>query len=152
MNDHCCVVLCLGFVTKTVLIVQHGLVIAEQCLHITKGISVSHAAPPVSRLGRTRSWKGTQPGLLTPADQRDIPYHMTSCSAIKAGGRRRKEGHSELRSLSSQVTVMRDEALLSWKRPGTCVCVYIYIYTHTYIYIYINKISFKRRIDVSQIP
>jgi len=34
-------------------------------------------------------WEGT------PADQRDIPHHMTMCSAITAGGRRRgvkKEG------------------------------------------------------------
>jgi len=28
------------------------------------------------------------------AGQRDIPYHMTPSSAIKAGGRRRKVGHA----------------------------------------------------------
>ena len=37
----------------------------------------------------TRSREGTQPGQLTPSDQRDIPYYMASCSAYKAGGRRR---------------------------------------------------------------
>jgi len=29
-------------------------------------------------------------GQLTPTDQRDVPYHVTSCSAYKAGARRRK--------------------------------------------------------------
>jgi len=33
-----------------------------------------------------------QPGQLSPADQRDIPYHTVSFSAYKAGGRRRKRG------------------------------------------------------------
>ena len=35
------------------------LVIAEQCLH------------------RIKAWEGTQPGQLTPTDQRDTPDHMT---------------------------------------------------------------------------
>ncbi|GAB0180586.1 hypothetical protein GRJ2_000523900 [Grus japonensis] len=30
--------------------------------------------------------EGTQPGQLTQSGQRDIPYHMTSCSAYKPGG------------------------------------------------------------------
>jgi len=38
----------------------------------------------------TRNWEGTQPGQLTPNDQRDVPYHMMSCSTYKVGGRRRK--------------------------------------------------------------
>ena len=42
--------------------------------------------------GGTRSWEGTQPGQLTPTDPRDSPDHMTSRSAYKAGGRRRKGG------------------------------------------------------------
>ena len=36
--------------------------------------------------GCTRSWEGTQPGHLTPADQREILCHMGSCSAIKRWG------------------------------------------------------------------
>ena len=50
--------------------------------------------PPHQRVGWgcTRGREGTQPGQLTPTDQRAIPYHMTSCSAYKAGGRRRKGG------------------------------------------------------------
>ena len=40
--------------------------------------------------GCTRGWEGTQPGQLTPTDQRDIPDHVVSCSAYKAGGRRRR--------------------------------------------------------------
>jgi len=46
-----------------------------------------HLRPPHQHVGRgcTRSCEGTQLGQLTSADQRDIPYHMVSCSAIKAG-------------------------------------------------------------------
>ena len=50
--------------------------------------------PPHQRggWGGIRSWEGTQLGQLTPTDQRDIPDHKMSCSAYKAGGRRRKRG------------------------------------------------------------
>jgi len=37
--------------------------------------------------GCTRSWEGTQPGQLIAPDQRVIPCHMTSCSAMKLGGK-----------------------------------------------------------------
>jgi len=36
------------------------------------------------------SGEGAQLGQLTPDDHRDIPYHKTSCSVYKVGGRRRK--------------------------------------------------------------
>ena len=51
--------------------------------------------PPHQRAGWgcTRSWEGTQLGQLTPTDQRDVPHHMASHSAYRAGGRRRKWGH-----------------------------------------------------------
>ena len=39
------------------------------------------------------NWEWTQPGQVTPSDQRDIPYHMTSCSASKAGGKKKKRGN-----------------------------------------------------------
>ena len=46
---------------------------------------------PRSRLGMDKRLGGDKPRQLTPTDQRDIPYHMTLCSAIKAlaplGGR-----------------------------------------------------------------
>lgn len=42
--------------------------------------------------GCTRSREGTQPGKGTHTDQRDVPCHVVSCSAIKVGGRRRKRG------------------------------------------------------------
>jgi len=35
-------------------------------------------------------------GQLTPTDQRDIPYHVTPCSAIKEG--RKKEDGEDVRS------------------------------------------------------
>ena len=43
--------------------------------------------PPHQRggWGCARSWEGTQLGRLTPADQRDVPYHMMSCSIYKLG-------------------------------------------------------------------
>jgi len=35
-------------------------------------------------------WEGAQPGSLPKLANRNIPYHMMSCSAYKAGRRRRK--------------------------------------------------------------
>lgn len=35
--------------------------------------------------GYTRSWERTQLGQLTPTGQSNISYHMTMCSAYKAG-------------------------------------------------------------------
>lgn len=47
----------------------------------------------------------TQLGQVTQADQRDIPWHMRLCSAIKDGGKKEElEGHLVWLSLSSQVT------------------------------------------------
>ena len=40
--------------------------------------------------GCMRGREGAQPGQPTPADHRVVPYRTTSCSAYKAGGRRRK--------------------------------------------------------------
>ncbi|XP_076190115.1 protein unc-93 homolog A isoform X3 [Aptenodytes patagonicus] len=79
--------------------------------------------PPHQRVGWgcTRSWEGTEPGQLTANDQRDNPHHMTSCSAYKAGGRRRKGGRSDQWRLSSQVTITHDGALLSWRWLNTCL-------------------------------
>lgn len=42
-----------------------------------------------------RAQEGAQQGQLIPADPKDIPSQMASCSAYKAGGRRRKGGHLE---------------------------------------------------------
>lgn len=50
-----------------------------------------HAALPGSGLGCMRGWERIQPGALLPDDQRDSPYHGTSCSAIKTKERRRKQ-------------------------------------------------------------
>ena len=85
----------------------------------------------------TRRWEGTQPGQLTPADQRDIPYHMASCSAYKAGGKRRRGWHSEWWRLSSQVTITCDEALLSW-RCTACQweIVFCFACAHSFFFTY----------------
>ena len=82
-----CMVLCFGLVTKTVSITTQGCVSCwEQCLHSIKDFPASPVALPVRGLGWTGGWEGTWPGQLTPAGRRDIPYGMTSCPAVKAGG------------------------------------------------------------------
>ena len=73
-----CTVLGFASVAKTVLVTH------QQCLHSVKAFSCSPHSK-VSRLGMRRGWVGTQSIQLTQTDQRDIPYHMTLCSAIKAG-------------------------------------------------------------------
>ena len=84
--------LCFGFVLETVLIIQGCF---RYCWAVlTQSRPFLLLTPPHQRVGWgcTRSWEGTQLGRLTPTDQRDIPYHMMSCSAYKAGRRRRKGG------------------------------------------------------------
>jgi len=98
-------------------------VVAEQCLHRVKAFSASQITPLQTGWECTKSWRRTQPGQLTPTDQRDILYHMMSHSATKAGGRRRKGGCSEFWPLSSQVTITRDGALLSWRWLNICLPV-----------------------------
>jgi len=50
-------------------------------LHRVKAFSTPHICPPVSRLGVHENLGGGT------ADPREIPDHVTSCSAIKVGGR-----------------------------------------------------------------
>ena len=58
---------------------------------------------------------------MTPTDQRDIPDHVASCSVYKVGGRRKKKEEGDIWSLSSQVIIMHDGALLSWGWLNTCL-------------------------------
>ena len=44
---------------------------------------MSYAALPVMMLG-VHKMLGTQPGQLAKVDQKDISYHVASCSATKA--------------------------------------------------------------------
>lgn len=60
-------------------------VTAEQSLHGIKDFCASHIALLASRLGVYKKLEGTHAGQLTRTDQRDILYHMTSCSTYKAG-------------------------------------------------------------------
>lgn len=62
-----------------------GLAVNEQCLHRSKDFPAPHAVLSVMKLGVHQDL-GTQPGQLTQNDQRDVPYHMTLCSAIKLWG------------------------------------------------------------------
>lgn len=67
------------------------LTIVEQFLHRAKALSSSHPTSPGRKLG-VHKLGGRQLGQLTPTDQRNIAYYVTSCSAYRAGGRTRKEG------------------------------------------------------------
>ena len=70
----------------------------------------------MSRLGGHKELGGDTAGTA------DIPYYMMSCSVYKDGGRRRK-GRDVWSDgvLTSQVTVRRDGALLSWAWLNTCL-------------------------------
>jgi len=58
-------------------------------LAVTRQSRTFQLLMPASAPGHTGSQEGAQPAQLTPAAQSDIPYHMTSCSVYKAGGRRK---------------------------------------------------------------
>lgn len=97
-------VLCFGFVTKTVSIMHETSVMAEQHLHNIKAFSVSHTALPMSSL---RMWKklGEDRAMTAdPSDQRDVPY-IWHHAQHKNSGTRRECGDSDLLSLSIQVTI-----------------------------------------------
>lgn len=63
-----------------------GLVFAEQRLYRAKNCSASHAALPARRCHSQE---------LTQIDQRDTPYRMISCLAVKAEHKGERGGHSE---------------------------------------------------------
>jgi len=48
--------------------------------------------PPCQHVGWwcTRSWEGTQSEQQSPCDQRDIPHHTMSSSAIKNWGKKKE--------------------------------------------------------------
>jgi len=75
---------CFGFVLKTVSMTQGCF-----CHYQVKAFSAPHTTPPASGLGVHKKLGGDTAGTT---DQKDSPYCMTSCSAFKAGGRRRKGG------------------------------------------------------------
>ena len=66
------------------------LVVAEQCLHRAKDFSASCAALPARRLEAHQELGRDTVGIQT--DQRDVPCHMASCSAIKNGVKKEEEG------------------------------------------------------------
>lgn len=51
--------------------------------------------PSANSLGWTRCWEGTQPGWVTPTNQRDIPDYK-SCSTINAQVKEKEGGPSGL--------------------------------------------------------
>ena len=71
----------------------------------------------------TESCKGMQLGQLTPTDQRGYSILYDSCLLCKSGRKKKQGGGERLEwwLLSSQVTVMSNGALLSWRRLGTCL-------------------------------
>ena len=65
-----------GFVLETALTTQGCLVPAEQRSHRAKGFAGPHPTHQPAGWGGTRSWEGTQPGQLTPADPRGMPHTL----------------------------------------------------------------------------
>lgn len=69
------------------MLITQGYFSYRWALHTVEDFSTSHPIPPVIRLGLHKKLWGTQARQRIP---RDIPHHMTSCLAYKAGERRRK--------------------------------------------------------------
>ena len=62
------------------------------CLLLNSAHSASRPSPPHQWEGWDAQAVGTQPGQLTPTDQRDSPSHTMSCSATKTGGKTEEGG------------------------------------------------------------
>ena len=83
--------LCSGFVLKTVLIIQRCFSHCWAVLTQSQGLFCFSPHPTSEWAeGAQEAGRGHKPGQLSPTDQWDVPYHTTSCSADKVGGRRRK--------------------------------------------------------------
>lgn len=86
----------------------------------------SHSVPRASRLEWRRSWEGTQPGQLTPDDQRDIhiriPCHIVSCSAIKTK-HRESVCHVAITEKSSWASCL-------WEVLSDCLCITLSFPSH----------------------
>lgn len=92
---------------------------AELCSHSIKVFSVFCAAPSRWSLGMHKGL----PELWTLTDPKDIPDHVASCSAYRAGGRTREVCRETFGVVVfvSQVNVTCDGALLSWGCLNPCL-------------------------------
>ena len=115
--------LCFGSMTKTVLITQ-------TCFSYCWAVLTQHQGHQFLALpqqwlgwGCTRSWEGTQVGQLAQLTKEIFHTIWCHVQQHKPEERRKKEGHSEWRRLSSQGTIMCDGALLSWRWLNTSLPV-----------------------------
>lgn len=99
-----------GFVTKTVLIHTKVLAVAEQCLCSDKAFCIYYSVPLVVR-GWAKSLQVMQLGQLVQINQREIPYHMISSSAIKLG------------EFSQQLPLLGDQLGSGWLVVSNCFCI-----------------------------
>ena len=100
------------------------MVTAEQCLHRVKAFCASHPTPPARGLRGHKELGGDTAGTADPADPRDQAFQTTGHHAqhIKLGEDKGCRGDIWSDGiLSSQVTVMCDGALLSWRWLNTCL-------------------------------
>lgn len=79
------IVLCFGFVTKTVLVTHRCFSYCQIVIAQHQGLLCFSLCTPGSRLGVHKKCGGTQPGQLTWMDHRDILHHITLWSVIKLG-------------------------------------------------------------------
>lgn len=103
---------CFGFMIETVLIMQRYFHYCWAVLTQCQSLSCLSPHHWVS-WGCTGSCDGTQLGQLATSDHSDVPHHMVSCLAYKAG---EKEGRGDIQSdgvLPSQFTTWWSLAFLA---------------------------------------
>jgi len=113
-----CLVGCFGFATKTVPITHQC---AQLHLHNVKDFSVSHSAPPVSRIAVHKEFGVDTARTADRNRPKGYPtvYHVLLSN--KSWGKKEESGCSEFCLLSFQVTVICDGALLSCRWLNTCL-------------------------------
>lgn len=77
-----------GFVVETVLISQTCFI---TLLHSVKAFTVPYPTPPARRLRVHKELEGKTSRLLNATDPKDIPDHMVSCRAYRAGAGTNKQ-------------------------------------------------------------
>lgn len=146
-----CMLPCFGFGMNTA-------VIAHQCFSCwavpPKDVQASCAALTVRSWGCRGGWEGTAWGQLAQTDQRNAPYLVVPCSAIKAGVKKEEWECLEWWCMSSLKATTRDELCSSgsgwtsacWWEAANFLFWFIYVCSFCFTYSLVGSHHFAHLI------
>lgn len=112
------VMLCFGFLVKRMVMACWRFSCCRAVLRRAEGVSAPYAALPAKGWGARGAGRGQN---QHPNCQRDVPYRMASCAALKAGGKKEEGGHIRSDGIHFPSNHYVWWALLSWKWLNVCL-------------------------------